>query len=324
LEREACSFSFFQAVRLLERLNPEREPVGGFVQPSTESVRFGAHPSLAFPASEIQSIAAADGEPPQMLVNFIGLTGALGVLPLYYTELVMSRIRENDTTLRDFFDVFNHRITSLFYRAWKKYRFTVGYEQGERDRFSSRLLHLIGLGTPGLQNRLPVLDDSLIYYSGLLVALPRSAAALQQLLEDYFDVPVEVEQFAGSWYPLDTGTQCCLDDTLDPSAQLGLGAVVGDEMWDHQSVVRIRIGPLLLNQYRDFLPGGKAHETLRALTRFFSGNEIDYEVQLVLAEREVPACELGKEGDTAPTLGWLTWMKSAPLQRDAEETILRL
>ena len=39
---------------------------------------------------------------------------------------------------------------SLFYQAWEKYRFTIAYEHGERDRFSHHLLDLIGLGTKGL------------------------------------------------------------------------------------------------------------------------------------------------------------------------------
>ena len=56
---------------------------------------------------------------------------------------------------------------SLFYQAWEKYRFTIAYERGERDRFSHHLLDLIGLGTPGLQERQSVPDDSLLFYSGL-------------------------------------------------------------------------------------------------------------------------------------------------------------
>ena len=76
------------------------------------------------------------------------------MLPLHYTDLVVDRMRERDTSMQDFFDIFNHRMISLFYQAWEKYRFTIPYERGERDRFSHHLLALIGLGTPGLQERL--------------------------------------------------------------------------------------------------------------------------------------------------------------------------
>ncbi len=324
LRDEPFCFEFFQAVRLLERLAPEREPVGRFVNPSAEVARFGSHASLSFPASEIQSIIWREGKPPWVLVNFMGMTGPLGVLPLYYTALVVDRLRAGDTALRDFLDLFNHRMISLFYQAWGKYRFTIAYERGERDRFSHHLLDLIGLGTPGLQDRQAVLDDSLLYYAGLLAQRPSSAAALRQMLSDYFDVPVEIEQFAGAWYRLDPGTQCCLESGNGYSEQLGLGAVVGDEIWDQQSRVRIKLGPLTLSQYLDFLPNGTAYEPLRALTSFYSSEELDFEVQLILKQDEVPRCELGSEGETAPQLGWVTWMKSIPLQRDPGDTILRL
>ncbi len=53
LAEEPYSVHFFQAVRLLERLYPERNPVGLFVSPSSEVVRFSSLPTLSFPASEI-------------------------------------------------------------------------------------------------------------------------------------------------------------------------------------------------------------------------------------------------------------------------------
>ena len=88
-----------------------------------------------------------------MRVNFMGVVGPQGLLPIYYTELVIDRLRAKDATLRDFLDIFHHRIISLFYRVWQKYRFQVAYEQGDGDQFSQYLLALIGLGMPALQHR---------------------------------------------------------------------------------------------------------------------------------------------------------------------------
>ena len=324
MEREPYLFDFFQAVRLLERVSPGRKPVGRFVRPSTEVARFGAHPSPNFPASQIQSMKHPPNAPPFLEVNFMGLTGPLGALPQPYTELVVDRIRQKDTALRDFLDLFNHRIISLFYQAWEKYRFTIAYERGDRDRFSHHLLDLIGLGTAGLQNRQDVGDDSLLYYSGLLGLNTRSAAALEQILTDYFEVPVAVEQFVGAWYPLDTQNQCHIGDETGWSEQLGWGAVTGDEIWDQQSRIRIRLGPLAFAQYRDFLPGQSGWRELRALTRFFARGEFDVELQLVLKRNEVPPCQLGEAVPGAPQLGWSTWAKSLEMGRDPDETVLLL
>src|SRR6516164_2920918 len=72
MRTEPFSFSFFQAVWLLERMHPDRTGVGRFSEPRREVVRFGAYPSLVFPASEIQAIDWKP-DPPQMVVNFMGL-----------------------------------------------------------------------------------------------------------------------------------------------------------------------------------------------------------------------------------------------------------
>jgi len=324
LRNEPYLFEFFQAVCLLQRFLPDKVGVGEFVPPSAEVVRFKAHSTLAFPASEIQGLRWPEKGPAQMEVNFMGLTGPEGVLPLNYTAFLAERARAGDSSVGDFFDTFNHRIISLFFRAWAKHRFWIGYEHVEQDHFSHHLLDLIGLGTPGLQNRQAVPDESLLYYAGLLAQHPRSAAALEQILNDYFDVPVEVEQFAGGWYRLDTNTQTCLESRSGYSEQLGVGAVVGDEVWDQTARVRIKLGPLSLAQYKKFLPTGSAFEPLRVLTRFYSNDEFDFEIQLILKRDEVPRCELGAEAENAPTLGWTTWGKTKEMTKDVADTILQL
>ena len=73
-----------------------------------------------------------------------------------------------------------------------------------------------------------------------------------------------------------------------------------------------------------FPSDGSAFEPLRAITRFFSDDEFDFEVQLLLEREEVPACDIGYEGEVPPRLGWVTWLKSKPLDRDPGDTILKL
>jgi type VI secretion system protein ImpH len=324
LRQEPYPFGFFQAVRLLERLFPERKPVGRFVNPSEEIAHFSAHPSLTFPASEIQSLEWHPDQPHRMTVNFFGLTGPVGALPQWYTGLIAERLRASDKTLRDFLDIFNHRFLSLFFQAWEKYRFAIAYERGEMDRFSRLLLDLIGMGTEGLQDRQAFPDEAFLFFAGILAQRPRSAKALQLLLEEYFEVPVEVQQLLGGWFKLDPATECCLGERDTPSEQLGEGAVAGNEVWDQGARARIKLGPLSLSQYLDFLPNGSAFQALRGLTRFFANDEIDFEVQLVLERAAVPACELGSEGDESPQLGWVSWVRSGPIGRNPEDTILDL
>ena len=145
-----------------------------------EAVRFHAHSSLSFPPSAIQDLepSLGDGDPARMMTAFMGLTGPLGVLPRHYTELIIDRGRRHDNALRDFFDLFNHRLISLFHRAWEKYRFHVEFERtaksgGGYDPFSLHLFDFIGMGTDNKGNRIafgnPTTDNSFMqgeYFTG--------------------------------------------------------------------------------------------------------------------------------------------------------------
>ena len=152
----------------------------------------------------------------------------------------------------------------------------------------------------------------------------RSAVALEQLIADYFEVPVEVQQFTGSWYELDRATQCEMKEEESASTEVGCGAVVGDSVWDQQSRIRIRLGPMGIVRYCDFLPGGGAHESLGAVTRFFGNQSLEFEVQLVLDRTHAPEVELDFDSKSPARLGWVSWAKTAPLARDPDDTILTL
>lgn len=323
LREEPAVYGFFQAVHLLERLRPDRAAVGEFADPAEEAVRFSVNPSLAFPPSEIHSLDLPAEGVARMSVNFLGLTGPQGVLPHHYSLLVTERSRARDTALREFLDLFHHRLLSLFYQAWKKYRFTVSYENREPDRLTEHLLDLAGLGLEASRGFLPVADEALVFYLGLLAPQQRSAVALEQMLEDFFGVPVEVQQFVGAWYGVSDHDQCRLQEQDGPSGALGMGTVVGDEIWDPQSRVRLRLGPMRRAQYERFLPTGSAYELLRKLVRFFSHDQLEFELQLVLAGQDIPSCVLGDEGSLQP-LGWSTWIRTSAFATDAEDTILTL
>ena len=311
-------------------LYPGCQPVGRDANPSQEVVRFRSHLSLSFPPSAIHDIERRDNweEPAQMTVAFMGLTGLLGVLPRHYTELLLERVRRKDQTLRDFLDLFNHRLISLFYRAWEKYRFPIAYEQAmakqegyDHDRFSLHLFDLIGLGTEGLRERLEVEDEGLLFYAGLLTQRPHSASALAGLLQDYFEIPVQVTQFVGQWLTL-SKANCSRLGLREGNNALGVSAVAGSRVWDQQGKFRVQLGPLTYNEFCRFLSSGDAFERLVRLIRFYAGQQWDFDVQLILKAAEVPFCRLGETGEQAPRLGWSTWLKSKEFCRDAEDVIL--
>jgi type VI secretion system protein ImpH len=324
LFHEGYHFEFFQAVRLLERMLPTRKPVGRHEHPKDEVVRFRTHVSMAFPASELYDVTASqrtdEGEPPPtMWVTFMGLAGALGVLPRHYTQLLSDpTFRHQTAPLRDFLDIFNHRLISLFYRAWEKYRFPIAYERRDEDAFSQYLYCLIGMGTGGLQRRLGISDEILLYYAGLLSQRPRAAVALEGLLQDYFGVDVEVEQFTGEWFLMNPDALTSLG-LGGQNNRLGVDAALWERIWDPQARFRIKLGPLTYPQFQDFLPTSEAYRHLVELTRFFVGEELSFEVQPILRADEVPWCALGLKPSTR--LGWAMWLKTEPFEKDTSQPV---
>jgi type VI secretion system protein ImpH len=322
---EPWTFDFFQAVRVLGWLQPDRSPVGRYSHPQNEVVRFGANPILHFPASAIYELKEQPGASPSMTVNFMGLIGPLGALPNYVTDLVATRVRARDLTMLEFFNIFNHRLTSFFYQAWEKNHFTVAYERDRSDPVTACLYAMVGFGTKGLRDRQPVEDESFLYFSGLFGLIPKSALALESTLGDYFDVPVELEPFIGTWRTLGDPDLCEFGGEVPESTMLGMGAVVGEEIWDQGSRMRLKLGPLSAERYREFLPTGKAWPALRAIVRSFCGYDLEFEVQLILRREDVPPLELRPPEEHALCLGWQTWLKSgSDFDRNPGDTILLL
>jgi len=320
---EPYSFEFFQAVRLIERLMPDRQAVGNKALPNEEAVRFRSRIALDFPSSEIHEITEVDdGDQPgrvEMLINFMGLVGPNGALPVHYTELVLDRIRRRDTAMWAFFDIFTHRCVSLFYRAWAKYRFPVAYERGN-DEFTSYLFDLCGLGTKGLKGRMDLEDESLLPYSGLIAQRPHSTNALENLISDYFGIGASVKQFFGQWLELDPSDKTSVGVSR---SVLGTNIVVGSRVWDQQSKFRLRLGPLTFRHFQAFLPIGTAYAALQSVVRFMVGPELDFDVQLELQKEQVPATILTTRAIRKPMLGWTSFLRSKPAKHDDDQLVLQ-
>jgi type VI secretion system protein ImpH len=317
-------FGFFQAVRLLRRMMPERSPVGGAHHPAGEFVRFSSSASLAFPASDIESISPpkAELDAPSLRVAFLGVAthASFGSLPDRYAQEILAHDQEKRFELREFFDLFNHRLISLYYRAWEKQRFAVAYESGgERNPFESALFAVIGMATPGLRGRLALDDRALLSRAGLLALRPVPAQVLESLVESYFGVPAQVLQFLPRWYDIDPGDLTRLGVA---NARLGQETVLGTRVRLAQCRFELRLGPMSWEAYQRLLPIALGFRALVDLVRLATADELDFSVRLVLEREEVPELRLPPPPDRACRLGWSTWLKSEPFERDADQAAL--
>ncbi len=332
LLREPERFGFFQAVRLLYRASGV-PPVGGGGSLAGELVRFTVPAHLNFPAGELYALTANDAAADaalryRMSVQFLGLTGPSGVLPRHYTEWLMVQQKAHDLAAPDFMDIFNHRLLSLFWRAWAKHRIDLGHELSE-GRSAAGVLHhvydLVGLGTPALHalvapqkhgatagNSLPA--AALGYYSGLVAQHPHGVGALAQVIGDIVGAPVEVIGCHGTWQRIPVRDRTRLGSF---NQRFGEGCVLGSRFWDWQTTVRVRIGPMRLRGFEALLPSRELLARVVALLRFLTGLALDLDIQLVLQAESVPRARIG--GNKPARLGWNSWLAGRRSARAADE-----
>jgi type VI secretion system protein ImpH len=345
----AREFDFFQTIRLLEWVAWEARsqglghvgPIGEDSRPDDEVVRFRVPATLAFAPSPVVALTGRKPEPEapltnpwQMEVAFLGMIGPSGVLPTHYTAEAITRVHGQDPVLKDFLDIFQHRAVSLFYRAWRKYRLAFELERSLReqshpiwpgasgDPFSSVFRCLVGLGTSSLADRMRVADETIVYYCGHFTHAARPALSLARLLEDYYQLPAEVEQFSGRWLNLPPEQRTSMPTRLLPRGRhciLGRESIVGSRVWDVQSKFRIRLGPMTYRRFTEFFPGGTSMNQLADLVRLYARPALEFDVQPVLRRDEVPTAQLG----TKTMLGRNGWLASRPRSQDAAEAVFR-
>lgn len=387
LYHDGHEFDFFRAVQILEGLYPQRPPVGvSWGQPA--AVRFAANAgSSSFAASPIFEIqpAATELASPKMVVGFMGLTGPAGMLPEHYTDLLRRIELESrgpdKHALRDWFDLFNDRLISNFYGAWRKYRPYANYAgalQGKTDTFTTLLQSVAGLGIPGLMAQChrfvpqksdtsttrassspsnaapdpeeiassqtteptrdvqatgpaaqpthaaaverPPLQLALLRYAGLLAQRPRCVANLKSLLEDYFELPFQIQQFHGNWLALDETSQTRLG-VRDGNSILGQNAVAGSQTWERQNKILVRVGPLDASQFERFLPGYESeyqendYSLLVQLIKLYAGPELEFDIRLDVRGETLEPARLQSERNRGLRLGWNSWISETQEQQ---------
>ena len=319
LQAAPHQFDFYQAVRLLEAANPSLPPVGHSQHPSEDAVRFCQKPSLSFAASSLSSfVPGKGGRPGELSVNFMGLFGPNGPMPLVFTEFAYQREKHyNDHTLVKFLDIFHHRMISFFYRAWASNQQTVNCQRGERDRFADYVGSLFGLGMETFHGRDPVADVAKLHYSGRLACPSKNAEGLQAILTDYLGVKVEVQEFVGQWVEIPPAYCCRLGESPE-TGSLGSTAIVGSRVWACQQRFRIKLGPMNYRDYERLLPGSESLRRLAAWVRNYVGDELAWDIELSLLAAEIPKTQLGTES----RLGWNVWLTSNGFAKDAEDLIL--
>jgi len=319
---EGYLFDFFQLVHMLENWLGRPVSVGRGGPFRAEGLRFQPDPSMVFSPADVRRVeepteadfGKKEGEEKhrpipweyRIVLNFLGLYGAASPSPVYLTELI-GFTDVDAAELTDFLDLFNHRIASLFYRAWLKYRYPWRYEPGGLDEVSGHLLSFVGLGNPEIRARTGLPSSRLLRYLGLLSLRTRPPVGLKLMVSDHFGVTARIEERVFRWVTIPLEGRNRLGEA---NSTLGVDLSVGERVPDRAGKFRLSIGPLHFSEYLGFLPDQAKFREACALSRLWVGERFDYDVELVVRREEIPEMQMA-EGSIAQ-LGWTSWVTSGP------------
>lgn len=312
------AYDLFALLRRIEALHPQFPRLGRAKRPSQEPLRIGQEPSSFFaPATLARFDVTRRNGRPKLAIHSFGLFGPNGPLPLVLTEYAHERaIHHGDRTLIEFADLFHHRLTLLFYRAWADAQSTVSLDRPEDEHFTRHAASTIAYGLAATRGRDSVPDHARLNHAGHLVRQTRNAEGLARILANFFRVPAAIEEYVGRWLPLPRDQRSRLG--ANRGSRLGVDIVAGNAVWDRQHRFRVRLGPMTRASYEDLLPPGTGHGQLLDWVRTYIGIELDWDVRLVLRRADVPQARLG--GDTR--LGWTTWLGRGAAARDRDDLVL--
>jgi type VI secretion system protein ImpH len=234
----------------------------------------------------------------------MGLYGIGSPLPVYFYDTVATETEES-RPLRDFLDLFNHRLYSLFYRSWRKYRLLLHCNAASsREDLAVRALSLSGLGTRNAVNDSLIAPIRLAAFAGALSMRAHNAEGLQNLVAEFLGgVQVSVLENVPRWVTIPRRGSIGRKSAVP--AVLGQTACIGEEVHDVSGKFCIVVGPLKLQQYLALLPGGSSAKLLQFLVRLYVRDTLAYDVELKLITLEIPVYRLG---DSTLKLGLTTWL----------------
>ncbi|WP_376705358.1 type VI secretion system baseplate subunit TssG [Mesorhizobium sp. ISC25] len=321
-EELSDAFDFFELLRRLER----RGGLFGYSgPPEREPSRLGQHVRLSFSAKDLAEFReATDKAPARVTVANIGLMGPEGPMPLHLTRWVLDRLSQrwftgadaqqtSDTTFMDFVNILQNRMIGLYYRAWADAHPAVQVERPVGGRVRAMLEAMAGIGLPGTHN--PELDAVKLRQAASLANQVDGPERLTLFLAEAFKVPVQIREFIAAWMTIPAALQTRLGKAY---AGLGRGATIGPRVFNRQSRIELRVGPLGYEDFKAFLPGGQRLKLFKQAVSDMVGESLDVDLRIVLARDAVPPPRIG-----TVQLARTAWLARPAERGDADDMRLR-
>lgn len=294
---------FLALLRRLEREAPDRPRIGQSARLSEEIVSLGQDPRLEFAESEFLrddnevELHRDDRGRIVLRPQFLGMFGPFGALPLNMTEEVQRWQNEGQNGFVRFADIFSSRFLQLFFRAWSDAHAISQHDRPEQDRFARYVAAISGTGSPAYVDHDDFPDIARLPLVSIFGGRVRSAVRLQQILAQYFELNVDVEEHVPSWLQFEPDEL----HGLGKGGSLGENTYLGSRVRSVSDRICVHLELPDAERYRRFLPGGEEHRMLTNLIFWYIGRTFDVELALKLPPTEIPGASLGQ----TISVGWL-------------------
>jgi type VI secretion system protein ImpH len=285
--------NFYRFCQLLEQAEPDSPLLGATSHPETDPVRFRPWPGMGFPVSELKQIETDVDRPdlpPTVRTTFLGMYGVDSPLPGTYLDDIAQR-REGHEATTAFLDIFNHRITTQYYRIWRKYAYPATFEAGGRDATSQCLLGLVGLGIPGTARHIATPVSRFLALLGTMRLPTRNAEGIRALVSLLApDTEAIVTPHDPVKVPIERRT-CLKAGNRVPLSQR---ATLGKTAKDASSRILLTLVTRNPQEAEGWLPGGHLHADLLVLLRVYLGYRSDARLRLTVPVSLLPEPRLGQ------------------------------
>ncbi|MGL5424610.1 MAG: type VI secretion system baseplate subunit TssG [Serratia fonticola] len=323
LGAKAPYINFYRFCQLLEQSQPGVPGLGATHSPQHEPVRFRPHPGMGFPVSEVKSVETDPDRPhrpPTVRTTFLGLYGVESPLPSSYIDDIAQQ-REGSEAVSDFLDIFNHRLTTQFYRIWRKYSYPATFQPGGTDETSQYLLGLVGLGIPGSAAHVGTPISRFLALLGVLRLPTRTAEGIEAL----------VTLLAPNTVPTVTAhdrLHILLETPVMMSCRqpvtLASHPVMGGSAVEVNSQVLLTLTTSDPQEVQGWLPGGELYADLLSLLHVYLGARLHARLQLKVPRPLLPDAQLScSPAPGSPQMGRTAVMRRlvAPLSSEVEDIV---
>ncbi|EMG9309878.1 type VI secretion system baseplate subunit TssG [Proteus mirabilis] len=308
--------NFYRLCQLIENSCAETSGLGRSSSLKDDPIRFRPHRGMGFPVTEIKGLDSFNryrpSTVPSIRTTFLGLYGITSPLPTTYLNDI-AQYRDGTDSLTDFLDIFNHRLTTQFYRIWRKYSYPATFQAGGTDETSKYLYGLIGLGIPGCANHVESPLSRFLALLGILRLPTRTAEGIHALVKllapstNVDIIPHDPRQII-----LDKPTQmsCKNPTTLENKPVLGAYA------FDVNSQVLIQLQTDDKKESKGWLPDGSIYQDFMALLRVYLGSRVNARLCLRLPRHLLADATLSSKQKQGVQLGRTAVMR--PLSSKAK------